>query len=117
MIFEMKRKQRIIPVIKPLANTTMEFVQTIGNLYYQSSGHKSIAEKRIHFLLDQIRTRHWMSIGKLDDDFIQALARKSGKQDEDIRQLVMLINSIQAKKTITSGELLELNQEIEKFNK
>lgn len=117
MIFEMKRKQRIIPVMKPLASTTMEFVQTIGNLYYQSSGHKSIAEKRIHFLVDQVRTKHWMSTGKPDDVFVQALARKTGKPDEDIRKLVMLINSIQGKKTITSSELLELNSEIEKFNK
>ena len=117
MIFEMKRKQRIIPVIKPLANTTMEFVQTIGNLYYQSSGHKSIADKRIHFLLDQIRSRHWMNIGKLDEAFVLALARKTGKPEEDIRKLVISMNSILAKSNITSEELLELNREIERFNK
>ena len=36
MLFEMKRRQRIIPIVKPLPNTTMEFVATIGNLYFQT---------------------------------------------------------------------------------
>jgi hypothetical protein len=117
MAFELKRKQRIIPVIMPLANTTIEFIQTIGNLYYQRSGNKSIAEKRIHFLLDQIRSKHWMPIGKLDDAFIQTLTRKTGKPEEDIRRLVMSMNTIQSKTSITGQELIEFNQAIEKFNK
>ena len=33
IFFNSKRRQRIVPVIKPLRNTTVEFVQTIGNLY------------------------------------------------------------------------------------
>jgi len=117
MAFEMKRKQRIIPVIKPLANTTIEFIQTIGNLYYQSAGHKSIAEKRIHFLLDHIRSQHWMSFAKLDESFIKTLARKTGKPEEDIRKLVMSMNSIQSKTQISADELIEFNQNIERFNK
>jgi hypothetical protein len=117
MAFEMKRKQRIIPVIKPLANTTIEFIQTIGNLYFQSAGHKSIAEKRIHFLLDHIRSQHWMSFTKLDESFVQTLARKTGKPEEDIRKLVMSMNSIQSKTKISADELIEFNQKIEKFNK
>jgi len=117
MVFEMKRKQRIIPVMKPLANTTIEFIQTIGNLYYQSSGHKSIAEKRIHYLLDHIRSQHWMSVTKLDDSFIQTLARKTGKQEDDIRRLVLAMNSVQSKTKISAEELIDLNRQIERFNK
>ena len=76
MVFEMKRKQRIIPVINPLANTTLEFVGTIGDLYYQSAEHKNIAEKRIHFLMDQIRAKYWINTDKLDEIFIQTLSPK-----------------------------------------
>ena len=63
MIFEMKRKQRIIPIIKPLSNTTLEFVRTIGNLYFQNSEHKSIAEKKINFFMDRLRTKYWLEPG------------------------------------------------------
>jgi hypothetical protein len=112
----MKRKQRIIPVITPLTNTTLEFVGTIGNLYYQSAEHKNIAEKKIHFLMDQIRTKYWLNTNTLDEPFIVSLTRKSGKQEEDVRALVKAIGSIQSKDKISSAELIDFNGKIEKFN-
>ncbi|MEL7004536.1 MAG: DUF4350 domain-containing protein, partial [Bacteroidota bacterium] len=54
ILFEAKRKQRIIPIITPLKNTTLEFIGTVSNLYFQKKDHKSIAEKRINFFLDKI---------------------------------------------------------------
>ena len=53
-----KRKQRIIPVITPLKNTSLEFVETIGRLYYQKGTRSGIAHKKIIFFLDFIRTRY-----------------------------------------------------------
>jgi len=115
MIFEARRKQRIIPVIKPLANTTLEFVNTIGNLYYQNSEHKSIATKKINFLLEQIRSRYWLSTTKLDAVFINTLARKSGNREEDVTNLVNTIVHIQRQEHLTAAQLLDLNEKIELF--
>jgi hypothetical protein len=116
MVFEMKRKQRIIPVIKPLGNTTLEFVSTIGNLYFQNKEHKNIADKKISFLLEQIRSKYWLSTNKLDDDFIKTLSRKSGKPEEEIRSLLASIAAVQGHSQISSGQLIDLNKKIEKFN-
>lgn len=116
MIFEAKRKQRIIPVVKPLANTTLEFVSTIGNLYYQKGDHKDIAEKKIQFLLEQIRTKYWLNTNKIDDVFLTTLANKSGKSLEEIMILFKTIKSISSSSAINPGQLMDLNQKIEKFN-
>lgn len=116
MIFEMKRKQRIIPIVKSLQNTTLEFVSTIGNLYYQGKEHKSIAEKRIHYLMEQIRAKHWISTNSLDESFIQALARKTAKPEEEVRDLVHQILKIQSASEISETELIEFNGKLEKFN-
>lgn len=116
MLFEMKRKQRIIPIIKPLENTTLEFVSTVGNLYYQHSDHKNLAEKKINFLLEHIRTKFWLSTTKLNDDFIKSLSGKSGLPLEDITQLVAAILRIQSRTQISAFELVDLNEKIEKFN-
>lgn len=115
IIFEAKRKQRIIPVIKPLGNTTVEFVSTIGDLYYQHGEHKDIAEKKISFLLEHIRTKYWLNTGKLDDTFITTLAKKSGKGEEDIKGLVMIIKLIQSQPEIALDRLVDLNNKIEHF--
>jgi hypothetical protein len=116
MIFEAKRKQRTIPILKPLANTTLEFVSTLGNLYYQKGNHKNIAEKKIQFLMEQIRTKYWLQTSRIDDVFLTTLSSKSGQPLEDVLHLFRTIKSIQSSPVVTAGQLMELNQKIEKFN-
>lgn len=115
MIFEAKRKQRIIPVIKPLTNTTVEFVATIGNLYFQRSDHKNLADKKILFFFDQIRSRFYLNTNLRDGHFIHALARKSGNSEENVNNLLNLIRRVQQKEVITSEDLVELNEKMELF--
>ena len=86
----------------------------LGDLLFHS--RKNIAEKKIHFLMDQIRTKYWLNTSTLDESFIIALARKSGKQEEDVRKLVKAIEFIQSRGKISSAELIDFNGKIEKFN-
>jgi hypothetical protein len=117
MIFEAKRKQRIIPVVKPLANTTLEFVATIGNLYYQSGNHKNIAEKKIVFLFEQIRTKYLLTTNRVDENFIRTLSLKSGHGEEQVRSLFKAIEYIQQATMISPEQLIDLNEKIEHFNR
>jgi hypothetical protein len=111
-----KRKQRIIPIIKPLANTTLQFVTTIGNLYFQRGDHKNIAEKKILFFMDQIRTKYWINTTSLDETFIHTLGTKAGRPVEDARKLVNSILAVKSKASISASELSELNRQIENFS-
>lgn len=116
MIFEMKRRQRIIPILDPPKNTTLEFVSTIGNLYYQRKEHKNIAEKKIVFLLEQIRSKYWLNTARMDEAFLIALTKKSGKPEEEVKALFRLIADIRKKTHISDLQLIVLNKQIEKFN-
>jgi hypothetical protein len=117
MIFEAKRKQRIIPIIPPLPNTTVQFVATIGNLYFQHADHKNIADKKINFLLEQIRSRYFIPTNKLDDTFIRLLAQKSGKPEGEVIELFNTVNYITRSTVINVEILIDLNDKIEKFNR
>src|SRR5690606_2354791 len=46
IIFEGKRKQRAIPVVKPLENQTYNFTRTIAGLYLDRKDFKQIASKK-----------------------------------------------------------------------
>ena len=116
MVFEMKRKQRIIPIIKPLANTTLEFVTTIGNLYFQRGDHKNIAEKKILYFMDVIRTKFWINTSVMDDTFIHALSAKTGHAEAEVKDLVKSIQTIRASTIISADELMALNKQLEKFS-
>lgn len=117
MVFESKRKQRIIPVIKPLANTTLEFVSTIGNLYYQRGDHKNIADKKIQFFFDYVHAHYFLSTTHRDEHFISVVSKKSGVGEQTVRSLIETIQRILSKEKIAKEELISLNSLLEQFYK
>ncbi len=52
-LFESKRRQRQVPVITPLRNTSLDFVRTIGRLYYQRRDNHNLATKMVVHFQDQ----------------------------------------------------------------
>jgi len=115
MVFEAKRKQRIIPVMKPALNTTLSFVTTIGNLYYKSGNHKNMAEKRIAFLFEYIRTHYNLKAPSADQRFVSVLAAKSGKPIDVVEHLFSLIQFIQSSTIISAEQLIDLDRRLENF--
>ncbi len=115
ILFEAKRKQRIIPVITPLTNTTLDFVGTISNLYFYKKDHRAIAEKRINFFIDRLRTRHMLQYTEGDEGWLEKVARKTGHNREEIESLFSLINRIKKLPAISEEELRELNTKIDEI--
>jgi len=116
IIFNAKRRQRIIPIITPLTNTTVEFVQTIANLYRQEGDHGTLAEKKVVYFLERVRQEFLVDTTKLDDAFIKRLHLKSGKPEEDIRRVCDLINNFKRNRfSINEEELIAFNEATEKI--
>lgn len=117
IIFNAKRKQRVVPILKPLQNLTVDFTKTIGNLYYQEGDHKNIIDKKIIYFLEKIRTEYLIDTAKLDDIFIQKLHHKTGKSKTDIQELVFLINEHRnSYHGNTEEDLIRINNAIEKIS-
>jgi len=115
-IFNAKRKQRIVPIIKPLENTTVDFTKTIGNLYFQEGNHDNIIEKKIIYFLEKVRNEYLLDTNVLDENFEKKLQQKTGKKIEDIHRAIYLIN--QYKKSYhqsIEADLIALNTAIEKI--
>lgn len=115
VFFYGRRKQRIIPVIPPLTNTTVEFVETVGNLYYQQKDYKNIAEKKISYFLDYIRNKYFIKSSTFDEESIQRLASKSAYSIKKIKSILAEIKKINSSPNISEEELLIINYQIEKF--
>lgn len=115
LIFNAKRRQRIVPIIEPLQNTTVDFTKTISNLYYQENDFKNIFEKKIIYFLERIRSSYYLDTQILDDKFIQKLAVKSGKDKALIKRIVTKINQRRKNRYFAEADLIELNNWIEEF--
>ncbi|MBF4984429.1 DUF4350 domain-containing protein [Nonlabens mediterrranea] len=117
MVFASKRRQRIIPIVKPLENSTVEFTKTIGSLYYQTGDYSSIIDKKINYFLERLRSKYFVDTQKLDNTFIKRLAVKSGRSQNFTEDVILYINKLRAKSVHNEYELKQLNKRIEAFLK
>ena len=116
IVFNAKRRQRIIPIKEKLKNTTVDFTKTIGNLYYQERNHQNIAEKKIIFFLEKIRNEYYIDTYNLDDTFVNRLNQKTGKNKKDIEAVVFFIKKLRNQSNTTEKELITFNELLEKLN-
>jgi len=115
VFFEMKRRQRIIPVIEPVRNTTLDFVETVSSVYFSQHDNNSIAKKKIQFWLEYIRQRYYIPTQNLDDNFVQQLQRKSGASKELIETIIRNVQRADAQPKITDDLLVQLTGSIDTF--
>jgi hypothetical protein len=117
VLFEIKRRQRIIPVIRPLKNSSVDFVKVVGSVYYEQRDNTDISQKKINYFLEFIRSNYRLKTQELDEEFSADLIHKTGLPNDVIHSLVQLIKGVSASKKVTDQQLISLNKSIEHFYK
>lgn len=115
MIFEMKRKQRAIPIIKPLQNSTLEFVDVISHVYFNSKNHKYIAEEKIAYFYFDVRKKFSVNTTLMNDEFYNTIHYLSGIDLDAVKKLFSYCENLKQAPSLTEQDLLELNTRITNF--
>lgn len=115
VLLEMRRKQRPIPVIKKPKNDSLDFVKTIGRLYYEKGDHHNLCKKMSAYFLEYVRNNFKIPTGSLNEDFINSVHYKSGVEKEEIKRIVYFIQYLEDKKVISSQQLSEFHRNLEAF--
>jgi len=117
IIFEGKRKQRAIPIVKPLRNQTLDFTRTIANMYYEKGKHYEIAQHKIQHFLEYIRTHLHLSTTTINSEFLKNLAARSNNTIEDTKLLFTTIEKLNQDTQLNNIQLEQLNSLIETFKR
>lgn len=116
MIFGAKRRQRIMKPIPPVRNSTLDFVNTVSNLYWREQNHKNMANKKIAYFAELINTKlHIRKIDYNDQQFIERLASRSGNTAELTKRLFDQILVVKNAPNIGKEQLISLTKLINKF--
>lgn len=115
LIFRARRRQRLIPVLEPNTNTSMEFVSTIGRLYFLQNDHKKLAQQSMKLFLGFLRDRYHLQTRELNEAFITLLSRKSEVGEGLIRHILDMAAEIEKAQAISEQTLAGLHQRIEQF--
>ncbi len=117
VLFNIKRKQKVIEVVKQNKNSTVAFTETVGRLYLQHKNNGKIAEKMITYFFEYLRKKYFINTSEVTPQFINSLSGKSGVGQRETEKLFEMINNIQQQDEVMDEELLDLNLKIENFKK
>lgn len=115
VFFGMKRKQRIIPVIHKADNSSIEYVETISELFYQSEGRSKVAEYLFNQYYDFVKTNYNLTPHIEKQKFLNRLVLKSEMDQKDIEYLNYLDKDRQSKQEILSEDIILYYKNLEKF--
>ncbi len=115
LVFNFKRKQRIMPIHIENKNTSLAFVETLGLLFYQSNANDKIAKKELELFQYQIRKKYGLAAQEFTDDFAYQLSKKSNVDYAIVKKLVDKARAVQYLKNISDEMLIAFHQCIEEF--
>ncbi len=115
VLLEMRRRQRFIPVIAPPRNDSLDFVKTIGRLYYDRGDHHNLCHKMAAYFLEHVRNKYKIPTGNLDEEFVQKLQFKTGGDEAEIRSIVTFINQLNRTSSVTAKQVTGFYKQLESF--
>lgn len=115
VLLGMRRKQRSIPQLAKPRNDSLDFVKTLGRLYYDKKDHRNLSIKMGTYFLEHVRTRYKLSTQHLDEDMVEKLHRKSGYNKEELQYIVGFIRELDGLKNVSEGQLYQLHRKLELF--
>lgn len=115
VLLELRRKQRMIPAVTPPKNDSLDFVKTIGRLYYDQNDHVNLAKKMSAYFLDHLRNQYKITTNALDESFVTTVHAKTGYPVEDIKQITSFIQFTEKAKIISDQQLSDFYKQLENF--
>jgi len=115
VLMEMRRRQRYIPVVLKPRNDSLDFVKTIGRLYYDKGDHKNLCHKMGAYFLEHVRNKYKLPTGTLDEAFIKNLQYKSGAGESEIREIVSFIKYSEDAPFLDPAAVKDFHKKLESF--
>ena len=117
LFFRSKRMQKLIPVLEKNENRSLDFVQTIGRMYYMKCNHAQLAHQKMKLFLHFIQERYQIPTSLTDATFMEKVELKSEVSLVSIASIFSHYAYIRSKHNVTEYDLIQLHQLIDNFYK
>ncbi len=110
-----RRRQRMIPAHVMPRNESLDFVKTMGRLYYDRKDHQNLAKKMGMYFLEHVRSTYKLPTHTLDEAFIEALQYKSGYPRGDLNEIISFVQYLQNGGSMNENQLIIFHNQLEAF--
>lgn len=117
IIFIGKRRQRPIPVLEKAQNSSLEFIQTVGKLYYAERDHRNICMHKMKLYHNFLRSRYGINVNTITNQLQDKIAIISGVSLVEIKAIYTSYIFIEKQVELSDDDLIQFNSAINNFYK
>ncbi|RAK65223.1 DUF4350 domain-containing protein [Hymenobacter edaphi] len=111
-----RRRQRPVPTLRPLPNTSLQFARTVAGLYRQGRNHQPLAALRIRLFFDYLRTRFQEPVpAGIDGSYPHRLSLRTGVPEAEVTTLLARLHGYLDAEQVAEAELHRLHQLLTDF--
>lgn len=115
LLLGMRRRQHEIPVYARPRNESLDFVKTLGRLYFDSGDHRNLALKMTSHFFEHIRSQYRLNAADRNETFLQHLHEKSGYELSALKEIFDFIGFLETAPAISERQLGLYHQQLEHF--
>ncbi|MEZ4948551.1 MAG: hypothetical protein R2784_04035 [Saprospiraceae bacterium] len=115
LVFRAKRRQRIIPVLAANENTSLEFIKTIGKLYFQKGNARQVALQKMKYLQAHIRDRYHIKNSDWSPEVLKQIQMKSEVSMDLLEKIQVMHKNISTSQITTEKTLTDFHYLLEQF--
>lgn len=117
MLFALKRIQRVVPIIEPKKNSSLEFIKTISRLYFIEREHPTMVRHQMRYFLSWIKEKYRIHASELDDQTIDKLHVRSGVSKEILQDIRDEYQKVRVYAVLDDKIAIKFHQSLTRFYK
>jgi hypothetical protein len=115
LIFGIKRRQKIIPLILPKVNSSLDYINTVGLMFFQRDAHRIISLYKMKIFLAFIRNRYFIPTNTINWELKKRIAANSSIPLEDVENIFLEFTLIEVSHEISKKELITFHNLLTRF--
>ena len=115
VLYGIKRRQRMIPIVDPLENTSIAFAKVVSSVYYHQRDNRDILTKQYTYFMEHVRATYRIKPSDSEVDFIAQLSARSGVDERTLLPIMQGMHDVRSGKHIDDKALVTHHRHIEDF--
>lgn len=115
--FTARRRQRIIPIREPLRNFSLNFIRSIGRLYFLERRHEGLVRHQMRYLLSFLRERYKLNLNEFGEEQVELIHRRTGADRDVILRLAREYQRIKVYALPEDSDALQFHATLTQFYK
>ncbi len=117
LFFRAKRKQQIVPVLETKENSSLEYIKTVGRLYFLQNDHKKLAAQKMKLFLRHVRNQYSIPTNEISTEMKDRLAGKAQVPIELVEEIFTRYKRLQREELVSNSHLTNFHFAVEEFYK